>query len=285
MTTARHFFSIAMLFSLLVIPTYSFAGIDSLSSAINKAGRQRMLTQRIVATYSQVGQEITTQKSQRQLRGAISLFEEQLGELKEYRQSGKINEQLQRVTKLWEPIQKIAREPVQKSKAEELRILAEDALSASHRVVIMLQDESGTKKGELVNISGRQRMLSQRLSNLYMLQSWGFTSSEYTNDYSRALNEFKGALTELGASTLSTEEINEKLNKARREFGMFERSSHHKGGEFIPLMIKMSADKLLTLMNDVTHMYEQLETENEVVSLNPKKKSWDELRNPSLKNN
>jgi len=285
MTMARHFFSIAMLFSLSVIPTYGFAGIDSISSAINKAGRQRMLTQRIVATYSQIGQEITTQKSQRQLRGAIDLFEQQLSELKEYRQSGKINEQLQRVTKSWDPIQKIAREPVQKSKAEELRILAEDALKASHRVVIMLQDESGTKKGELVNISGRQRMLSQRLSNLYMLQSWGFTSSEYTNDYSRALNEFKGALTELSSSTLSTKEINEKLNKARREFGMFERSSHHKNGEFIPLMIKMSADKLLTLMNDITHLYEQLETENEVVSLSPKKKSWDELRNPSLKNN
>lgn len=271
MTTARHLFSIAMLFSLLLIPAYSFAGIDTLSSAINKAGRQRMLTQRIVATYSQVGQEITTQKSQRQLRNAINLFEEQLGELKEYRKSGKINKQLQRVTELWQPLQKIAREPVQKSRVEELRMLAEDALSASHRVVIMLQDESGTKKGQLVNTSGRQRMLSQRLSNLYMLQSWGFSSSQYTDDYSRAMNEFKGALTELSTSSLSTEKINGKLKKARREFSMFERSSHHKNGEFIPLMIKMSADKLLTLMNDVTHLYEKLDSKDAVVSLNPKK--------------
>ncbi len=228
-----------------------------------------MLTQRIVATYSQVGLEITTKKSKQQLKAALNLFEEQLGELKEYRPSGEIHKQLQRVTELWQPLQKIAREPVEKSKAKELRILAEDALTASQRVVIMFQDESGTKKGELVNISGRQRMLSQRLSNLYMLQSWGFNSSEYTDDYSRALNEFKGALTELSTSTLSTEEINQKLNKARREFRMFERSSHHKNGEFIPLMIKMSADKLLNLMNDVTHLYEQLEN-----------KDGNELRNP-----
>jgi len=220
-----------------------------------------MLTQRIVATYSQAGQEITTQKSKRQLTSAINLFEEQLGELKEYRPTGKINKQLQRVTALWQPLQKIAREPIEKSKAEELRMLAEDALKASNRVVIMLQDESGTKKGQLVNISGRQRMLSQRLSNLYMLQSWGFSSSEYTDDYSRALNEFKGALGELGSSELSTEEINAKLTKARREFAMFERSSHHKDGEFIPLMIKMSADKLLKLMNEVTHLYEGLESD------------------------
>ncbi len=241
-----------------------------------------MLTQRIVATYSQIGLDISAKKSKRQLNKAINLFEEQLGELKEYRPSGKAYKQLQRVTELWQPLQKIAREPIQKSKVEELRMLAEDALAASHRVVIMLQDESGTKKGELVNVSGRQRMLSQRLSNLYMLQSWGFSSSEYTDDYSRALNEFKGALTELSSSTLSTEEISKKLNKARREFGMFERSSHHKNGEFIPLMIKMSADKLLALMNDVTHLYEELERDDndEIVSMTQKKKSWDELRNP-----
>ena len=141
-------------------------------------------------------------------------------------------------------------------------MLAEDVLSASHRVVIMLQDESGTKKGQLVNISGRQRMLSQRMAGLYTLQSWGFDSSEYTDDYSRAMNEFKGALAELSSSSLNTEEINKKLARAKTQFKMFERSSHHKSGEFIPLMVKMSADKLLFLMNDITHLYEKLESDS-----------------------
>ena len=270
----RHIFSTALLTLSLLVPTYSAAEIYSLSSAINKAGRQRMLTQRIVATYSQVGMEITTEKSQRQLKKSIEMFDEQLSELKEYRSSGKIHQQLQKITKLWLPLRKIAMNPIQKSKVEELRMLAEDTLAASHRIVIMLQDESGTKKGKLVNISGRQRMLSQRLSNLYMLQSWGFNSSEYSDDYSRALNEFKGALTELRTSALSTKEIKQKLKKSKRELNMFERSSHHKNGEFIPLMIKMSADKLLKLMNDVTHLYEQLENKenNLAASLSARKR-------------
>ena len=87
-------------------------------------------------------------------------------------------------------------------------------------------------------------------------------SSEYTDDYSRATNEFKGALAELSSSSLNTEEINKKLAKAKREFAMFERSSHHENGEFIPLMVKMSADKLLLLMNDITHLYEKLESDS-----------------------
>lgn len=257
MTTAKHVFSITVFLSLLLIPTFSFAEIQTLSSAINKAGRQRMLTQRIVATYSQVGMEILTTKSERQLNEALNLFEKQLDELKSYRKSGDINKQLQHVTKLWQPLQKIAREPVQKAKAKELRMIAEKTLAASHRVVLMLQDESKTKKGHLVNISGRQRMLSQRLSNLYMLQSWGFSNKAYTDDYAKALKEFQIALSELSSSSLSTNEIKKKLNKAKREFGMFERSSHHKDGDYIPLMIKLSADKLLILMNDVTLLYEK----------------------------
>lgn len=272
MITARHILSIALLSTCLLIPAYSTAEIYSISSAINKASRQRMLTQRIVATYCQVGQEIATKKSQQQLRQAVELFEEQLNELKEYRPTGKINKQLQKVTELWRPLRKIASDPIQKSSVEELRMLAEVTLTASHQVVIMLQDESGTKKGELINISGRQRMLSQRLSNLYMLQSWGFTSSEYADDYSRALNEFKGALTELMTSSLKTKEINKKLKKSKRELYMFERSSHHKNGEYIPLMIKISADKLLNLMDDVTNLYEELGNEEDKLTSHSVKK-------------
>ena len=232
------------------------AQISSLSSAINKAGRQRMLTQRIVATYCQVGMDIKTSKSRQQLEDAISLFEQQLSELKRYRPAGRINKQLDKVTELWQPMKKIASEPVSRDSAAELRLLAEETLRASHRVVVMLQDESGSPAGRLVNISGRQRMLSQRMSNLYMLQAWGFTSSEYTGDYSRAINEFKGALSELRSSGLNTGEINKSLNSVRKQFAILERSLRLKDGEYIPLMVKMSADKLLVMMNDITHMYE-----------------------------
>jgi len=240
----------------LLLTDMAYAEISGMSSAINKAGRQRMLTQRIVATYCQVGMDIKTDKSRQQLKDAITLFEKQLNELKKFRPEGKIHKQLKRVEKLWEPLKTIATSGVKRENAEELWLLADDALRASQRVVIMLEDEAQSHFHRLVNISGRQRMLSQRMSSLYMMQAWKFTSHEYTDDYSMAVNEFKGALIELMKSKHNTADITHQLKKVKREFGMLERGLRQKEGEFIPLLVKMSADKLLMNMDEITHKYE-----------------------------
>ena len=42
----KHFFVITMLFFAFLLPVEGFAEIENISSAINKAGRQRMLSQR-----------------------------------------------------------------------------------------------------------------------------------------------------------------------------------------------------------------------------------------------
>ena len=80
----------------------------------------------------------------------------------------------------------------------------------------MLQDKYASRLGEPVSIPARQRMLSQRMSNLYMLLNWGFSSSEFSEDYSRALNVFKGALSESNDSKLNASQISRNLNKVRK---------------------------------------------------------------------
>lgn len=265
------FLSRLLTFLFVTSPILSFspvaqAEISNITSAINQAGRQRMLTQRIVATYCQVGMEIQRDQSRKQLNEAIQLFDQQLSELKQYSPEGTINDQLNKVEQLWLPMKTLATKEVTRNNASELREHAEEVLRASHKVVILLQDQGGSQTGRIVNISGRQRMLSQKMSSLYMLKSWNFTSSEYNFDYSTAINEFKGALTELLSSSMNSEDIKISLDKARRQFGVLERSLLLKEGEYIPLMVKLSTDKLLVLMNDVTQMYEELARKEQSVN-------------------
>ena len=135
---------------------------------------------------------------------------------------------------------------------------SEVLLKASHNVVLLLQKLSGSESGRLVNIAGRQRMLSQRLSSLYILKSWGFDNPNYEDAYLLAIKEYRSALNELKSAPVNTRKIKNSLIDVERYFKIFENSNSMKVST--PSMSRRSAAKMLTIMNDVTMLY-QIEAE------------------------
>ncbi len=227
----------------------------TMGEAINKAGRQRMLTQRIVKSYCQIGQDIRFDQSNQQLKAAVKLFEKQLSWLKAFTDNDAVKKGLNKVDTLWAPVKKIALGKVKREHAEQLRTEAEKLLKAAHKVVLLLEKESGSSKGHLVNISGRQRMLSQRMGNLYMLTSWGFKQDNYAKDFEIAIQEFTTALAELRAAPENSGEIAKGLKLVSGYWSMFKLSGKLKEGEYVPDLVTRMLDKILKNMNDITGMY------------------------------
>jgi nitrate/nitrite-specific signal transduction histidine kinase len=235
------------------------AEITSLGSAINKAGRQRMLSQKILKDYALLGSGVDTLKAKQEMDQAIALFDQQLHELETYSKDKRLKNALKKVSALWIPYKKTVRQAPTKEQALQLLDDSDDVLRAAHKVVTILEDLSNNPAGHFVNIAGRQRMLSQRLSKLYIYQSWGFNNASIRSQMDQARNEFIGALQEMKSSPVNTAEINRMLKKASSEWKLFKHGLDGVEKRPIPYIVNLAGLKLLKSMNTITHLYEQLE--------------------------
>lgn len=237
------------------------AEITTLSESINKAGRQRMLTQRIVKAYCLVGMGVQSGRHKKQLRKAIALFESQLIELKAFAPNDNIKAGLAKVEQLWGPFKEIASGKPDKDGANQLLDINDALLAAANEVVGMLEMESGTDVGRLVNIAGRQRMLSQRLAKFYMARAWKLERPEVIDEMKSAASQFDDALmAELINAEANTSAIQDELNKAKKQWRVYKRglALEKDSGDYIPVIMATTSENLLKIMNKITGMYADL---------------------------
>lgn len=230
----------------------------TLASAIEKAGLQRMLTQRIGKAYCQIGIGVYPQASREQLFQAVEMFDTQLNELEAFAPTPQIKEALLQVRQLWRPVKTVATNEVTKEGAKKVAYLNDDLLHASHKVVQLLQDTSNTAYPRLVNLSGRQRMLSQRLAKFYMLKVWGFDTLTIADEVENTKNDFTGALETLLAATENTEAISRQLDAVYQDWTWFQKALNVKDTDPFPKLVADVSESILVRMDDITRKYEEL---------------------------
>ncbi|MEE8428791.1 MAG: type IV pili methyl-accepting chemotaxis transducer N-terminal domain-containing protein [Gammaproteobacteria bacterium] len=230
----------------------------SVAAATNMAGLQRMLTQRIGKAYCQVGLGIEPQNSREQLFEAVELFDTQLAELQAFAPNSQVRNALAQVKQLWVPYKVAATGPVTKDGARQVAYWSDDLLHASHKVVQLLQDTSNTPYARLVNVSGRQRMLSQRLAKLYMLQVWGFDTLTIRDEIESAVNEFTGALAVLQGAPENTNDIRRQLMIVARDWTWLRKALNMAGTDPFPETLAGVSESVLLNMDRITKLYEEL---------------------------
>ncbi len=251
--------TVTTLFILSLSSSFLFSlEIKNSIEAINIAGKQRMLSQKVLKEYAMIGMNNTFGNPKEEIRNSIKQFEEASKALTIFTTNKEIKKELQKSQKLWNTIKKIIITKAVKKDAIKLQDNLEKLLVINNDITELFIKETQNEVGEFINIAGKQRMLSQRMASLYMLKVWGVDDKIFDKKMSDSMKLFKTSLEKLEKYNKNNKDIKILLAKVKKSFIFFEMMSKSKS-KFIPSLIYKKSIEILKDMNKIVTHYKKLE--------------------------
>ncbi len=256
---------LTLILSLASLPSWA---VISDAEAMNLSGMQRMLSQRIAKSYLMIGSQVRPDVANEQLDQSLAKFESNFQALGEYAPTEEIRRELQVVEGLWQNYRNQVLSSPDKAQALQVLAQSEQLLAQCEKVVRLIEAHTGNRSARLVNRSGRQRMLSQRIAKLYLAISWHLPAPDLQQQFEQAVHEFDQSLAELQAAEENTPAITAALKKADAQWA-FSRAGFKLSTDasFVPTVITTTTETLLWQMNDLTKAYETVMIQRPVSSI------------------
>lgn len=188
------------------------------ASAVNLAGRQRMLSQRIVKAYLMLGQGIASDDARTILQGSIKQFESQLATLKTYQPTPAVRSALVDLEGAWKKYKPLLAAAPSKADAVEFYDVNEALQGSAHRLTVAYEGVTGAPIDHLIGIAGRQRMLSQRMAKFYFYRTWGLYDDPAHWELHLSRAHFTTVLIQIERSPLASAETKAAVARIRREW-------------------------------------------------------------------
>ena len=231
---------------------------------INISGKQRMLTQKMTKAFLLQVKDIKGSKVENELNFSKIIFEKQLSILKKDPTSAVTKANLDKVDVLWADFKSSITKGISNENALNLVKTNTALLKACNSVVTVIEAEAQKNASadanlkalaSIINISGKQRMLSQRMC-LYFMASKNYPEqqAEFKGVLKNVFEQFSGAIQTLSASTLNNTAIKSELSAVVNIW------SNYKANKAQILEVREDVEKMYALTNDLTKRFDKITT-------------------------
>lgn len=238
------------------IMAQSVIDMSRAGDAVNRAGQLRMLSQRVVGCYAQLVVGYSERNARQNLEACVVRVGANLATLRPAIETVGYSELVARVSASWAAVRAICTEPVERSRLQDLDAAAEIMLRDADSLTGLLEQSGLVDSLRIVNLSGRLRMLSQRVWKLCFLLAIAARPSDLV-ELGDVAGSVQIALGHLDEAPLSTPAIRATLAAAREEWDHLSANLGDKSDERALGLASDASDRLLGHAETLTGLYEQ----------------------------
>jgi len=249
---------IKVVLSLLVLSNVVFAkqviGADIIT-LIDTAGKQRMLSQRIAKSYLYLGKNVASSKANKELKRSMEEFFKGHKLLVKSINDPEIKNLLEFVALSSDEIKETTEKKYNLDRVQLVLDLSESLLEGSQYIVDSLKKRYAVKESDIVEKSGSERMLAQRIAKYYIAYQSGVKDDNTVSSMKLAVNQFSKNLKFLMSNKNNTPIINQKLNEIDRLWKIVHKfyNNIEKGG--LPLIVFNTTNQVTKKMDKITKLY------------------------------
>ncbi len=229
------------------------------AEAINRAGQLRMLSQHLMKLYALQCAGVDVAAARSALLASTERVADNLTLLERGLSKSTFGDLLKALRGIWQQLAPALASTPQTARLAALDAAAERLLESSDQLTTALEAGNAYAPLALVNLVGRQRMLSQRIAKQALLATLlaGDTAQDAAADAVRTISAFEAAQARLFAASESLPALRDELTQSAAPWQQLLKGLHDAASEAGRRSVAEASEALLVLFDQMTEHCEQ----------------------------